>query len=60
MACSIACPPSSTCSVGVPPLRAVAITRLTAGLGSTFARSSKFTVAKPIVPSLEIACAPLL
>ena len=38
---------------------AVVITLSTAAFGSAFARSSKFTVAKAIVPSREIACWPV-
>ena len=55
-ACSIAWPPSSTWSVAERADSAVVITRSTADLGSAFARLSKLTVAKAIVPSREIAC----
>ena len=57
-ACSIAWPPSWTSSVADRADSAVEITRSTAALGSALARSSKLTVAKPIVPSREIACWP--
>ena len=57
-ACSIAWPPSWTFSVEERADSAVEITRLTAATGSALARSSKSTVAKPIVPSREIACWP--
>jgi len=39
---------------------AVLMTRWTAALGSSFARLSNVTVAKPIVPAGEIALAPLV
>ncbi len=52
--CSIACPPSSTWSASDSMLWARAITALIAGTGRAFAFLSKATVAKPIVPSLEI------
>ena len=56
--CSIAWPPSATCSCGEPAPLAALITRSVADAGSTFARSSKVTVAKAILPSAEIVRAP--
>src|SRR6266508_5388730 len=57
-ACLIASPPSSTCKAGERAAWALSITRSIEALGSSFARWSNSTVAKPIVPSLERAFAP--
>ncbi len=56
--CWIAWPPSSTWSPGERAASALEITRFTAAVGSSFARWSKFTVAKAMLPSFDTALAP--
>ncbi len=57
--CLIASPPSSTCNAGELAASALWITRLIARFGSSFARWSNATEAKPILPSLEMASVPV-
>ncbi len=52
--CWIAGPPSSTCRSGARAASAVEITFLIAPVGRRFARWSKSTIAKPVLPSAEI------